>query len=338
MSIRHRKNPLTERYHQKLLNLPPSGGGGCHTALLGTANLGVMAGLSDEEIFNDLREHVDDSMRPVPDQEIQDAIYKARIDYDERLLSEERVGSRRRAGASPHPHQRPKKPLISRSRGKDILADLISQGKGACEDDFLQASPVTLPEDPQKQSVVLLETLYRSDDLLFLGDRCSPGYPGKNLLTVEKWLSWFRNGYGPPPHIIPNPLSGRKMPTRTGDKKTWRGDHCVSSFRFALVEFDDLSREDQLAFWAAVDLPVCALIDTGGKSLHGWVATGGVEDLQSWESQIKTNLFMDLLEPLGVDPACKNPARLSRMPGYLRETQRHQICLYLNPIGRKIKV
>jgi hypothetical protein len=49
----------TERYRSALADMPESGGGGCHTALLGVANRGIRAGRSAQEVFDDLRAALD---------------------------------------------------------------------------------------------------------------------------------------------------------------------------------------------------------------------------------------------------------------------------------------
>jgi hypothetical protein len=103
------------------------------------------------------------------------------------------------------------------------------------------------------------------------------------------------------------------------------------------VEFDALPREDQLAFWWAVRLPVVVLVDSGGKSVHGWVRVRDVACAAEWGRSIEQHLFRDLLQPLGVDPACKNESRLSRLPGHHRkETGRWQRLLYLAPEGKAV--
>ena len=58
----------------------PAPGDGCHAAILGAANYGVLAGLADAEILAALRIAIKPGARRVPDREIQDAIAKARRD------------------------------------------------------------------------------------------------------------------------------------------------------------------------------------------------------------------------------------------------------------------
>lgn len=136
---------------------------------------------------------------------------------------------------------------------------------------------------------------------------------------------------------MPNPLTGKPGPTASGNGKTLRGDACVARFKFAVVEFDALPREEQLAFWWAARLPVALLVDSGGKSIHGWVRVQGVACATDWARVVERHLFGDLLEPLGVDPACKNESRLSRLPGHFRrEKNSWQRVLYLAPEGKAV--
>ncbi|MFC1451857.1 hypothetical protein ACFLSJ_00770 [Verrucomicrobiota bacterium] len=131
-------------------------------------------------------------------------------------------------------------------------------------------------------------------------------------------------------------LTGDLGPTKNGGM-SFRADSCIASFRFATVEFDSVPMDEQAAFWAGVDLPVAAIIDSGGKSLHGWVRVDR-PDREAWEWDVEIGLFARRLVPLGVDAACRNEARLSRMPGFHRaETKRWQRLLYLAPNGRRVR-
>ena len=168
-----------------------------------------------------------------------------------------------------------------------------------------------------------------------MGERYASGILGKTIRTAAEWRDYFTKKGKTFPHIIPNPLSGREAPTQ-GGKPSLRADACVKLFRFAVVEFDNLSREDQLAFWWGINLPVAALIDSGNKSIHGWIRIDGVTDGETWTQEVENILFRQLLQPLGVDGACRNEARLSRLPGYRRENGGMQRLLYLAPEGRRV--
>lgn len=189
-------------------------------------------------------------------------------------------------------------------------------------------------------AILFLETLFRPDDLVWIGERHAFGIIGDTIRTASAWASHFKNGGATAPHIILNPLDGIPARTKSGDKFTLRGDANVTTYRNCLAEFDTLSREDQIKFWSAVKLPIVALIDSGGKSIHAWLAVAKLATVttpEAWQSEIKDRLYGRILSPLGVDPACSNPARLSRLPGHFRaEKQAWPRLLWLSPEGRTI--
>ncbi len=274
-------------YQEALDNLPPSGGSGCHTALLKVANLGVIGKLPQRKIFNDLRKKVAGS-RTVPDSEINDAIDKA--------FSDHRSGATTLKQKVTFQHQ-----PIDR---KAIMGELFKIGESV-GDDFPLSE---LNWNADHDHIVLLERLYDPDDLLFIGELKAAGKIGENIRSVKDWIKAFKNGKKPGPHIIPNPLTGKAAKTKT-NKKTFRGDNCIADFRYAVVEFDNISIGDQLNFWAAAKLPYDVLIHSGGKSIHGWVRLEGINTLSDWNTYIKQQLFAAYLVPLGADPAC-NQKRL----------------------------
>jgi hypothetical protein len=87
-----------------------------------------------------------------------------------------------------------------------------------------------------------------------------------------------------------NPLSGIAGTTHDGSQ-SYRCDTCVSKFRFAIVEFDNISRDDQLEFLMVIPLPIAALIDSVGKSIHGWIKIDGIPSLKEWNDVIKGKLY-----------------------------------------------
>jgi hypothetical protein len=121
---------LPARYNEALRNVPAPGGGGCHGAILGCANLGVLAGIPSEAIFQDLRGSIPSGSRKVSDGEIHDAIHKALADH---------------SGATYTPRPRPA-PAVN--NGKGALQKIIGQGKISNEADLWEASPIRLWEAP----------------------------------------------------------------------------------------------------------------------------------------------------------------------------------------------
>jgi len=116
-------------------------------------------------------------------------------------------------------------------------------------------------------------------------------------------------------------------------KISYRCEATVKDLRFALMEMDDNPIETQVAFWLhCIDLklPVAAIIHSGGKSIHGWMKVDCGKDTEKWEKDVKGWLFGEFGKHYGIDTACSNKARLSRLPGYYRENKGLQHLLYLN--------
>jgi hypothetical protein len=196
-------------------------------------------------------------------------------------------------------------------------------------------------DHPQSDAVLLLEKLYKPDQLIWIGERHQAGIIGKTIMAVQDWIAYIRYGGNIGPHIIPNPLTGLEGLTKDG-KPSFRCDATVKTYRYAMAEFDGLNREDQIRFWSAVKLPIVCLIDSGGRSIHAWIDVqklAKVTTAEDWQQHIKIHLYEQILIPLGVDPACSNPARLSRMPGHYREEKNAwQRLLWLSREGRPIHV
>ncbi len=310
------------RYRDARANIPTPGGGGCHTAILGISNLGVMAGIPPEAIFQDIRQSIPRGLRKVSDREIHDAIRKAISDHN---------------GGTFTPRTRAT-PVVQ--DGKAALRRIIDQGKISNEVDLWEASPIRLLDEPQGDPGLLLETLYKPTDHVWIGDQHQSGIIGDTIKTTEEWISHFKNGGKTGPFIIINPLTGTSSLTKTGDKTTLRGNGNIAMYRYCMCEFDCLCQEAQIRFWSAVKLPIVALTDSGGRSIHAWIDVqklAPVTTSEQWAAEIKGRLYDQILTPLGVDAACSNPARLSRLPGHYREEKSAwQRLLWLSAEGRPI--
>jgi len=106
----------------------------------------------------------------------------------------------------------------------------------------------------------------------------------------------------------------------------------VTSFRYALVESDTLPIAEQDIIFRKLELPIVALVHSGGKSLHAIVHI----DADNYDEYRKRVEFLySFLEKNGVsiDKQNRNPSRLSRMPGVTRNGNRQY--LVATNIGRK---
>jgi hypothetical protein len=199
---------------------------------------------------------------------------------------------------------------------------MIDKGAGATFESLAASSPLPIPNDPKRQTCLFLQNLYRAEEHLFCGTLYSTGTPGADIDTCAEWARLIGGDKLDAPALIcSNPLTGREGKTKD-DKPSYRCGACVAAGRHTLVEFDALPLSEQLAFWAGVIisgvLPVRSLVFSGGKSIHGLVEIGA-ENSDAWAAALDT-LLCACSNPAApkehqADRACRNPDRLTRLPG-----------------------
>jgi RecA-family ATPase len=99
-------------------------------------------------------------------------------------------------------------------------------------------------------------------------------------------------------------------------------DSGVSAYRHILVEFDAKSRDEQVAIFHQSNLPITALIESGGKSVHAWVRVDATDKAQ-WEE--RRNAIYEFLADHDPDPQNKNPSRWSRLGGVMRGEKEQKV-------------
>lgn len=92
----------------------------------------------------------------------------------------------------------------------------------------------------------------------------------------------------------------------------------VVAFRYALVESDTLPVEEQEILFRKLELPVAAMVYSGGKSIHAIVH---IDATDADEYRKRVDFLYQFLEKHGcqIDRQNSNPSRLSRMPGVILE-------------------
>ncbi len=311
-------NSTGERY-QAALHRIPAPGAGCHAALLGVANVGIMAGLSDTEILADIRASIPPGTRQVPDREIMDAITKARREVTPGATATGYRPARRQVA----------RPIID---GQATRTKLIRTGDGAGPADISELSPIRFDHAPGYRDALMVLSLYDAAEHVYVGDQY-----GREVKPVSAWRGMIEGRQAAPwPNIMPNPVDGQAHEIGDG-KRSFRCDAAVCAFRYAVVEFDTLPKPEQFAFWYSIIhgglLDVAVLLDSGGKSLHAWVRVN-LADRAAWDVEVGTRFYGPdgVFTALGADRACRNPSRLSRLPGHYRaEKAKWQTLLYVNP-------
>ena len=140
-------------------------------------------------------------------------------------------------------------------------------------------------------------------------------YPDDLGATIGDWKpdvgAWIRF----------NPLDGKGVKNEN-----------VTRFTYALVESDTLPIAEQDVLFRKLDLPIAVLVHSGGKSLHAIVRVDAT-DYDEYRKRVE--FLYDFLEKNGVsiDKQNRNPSRLSRLPGVMRNGNRQYIVA--TNIGRK---
>lgn len=175
---------------------------------------------------------------------------------------------------------------------------------------------------PYQMTIKYLEAMFDSSETI--------GYVHSAMQKEEKWIPANGGVYRPVSDIITalkkyknldeafgsiNPDAGawiRINPT-TGPK-----DKDVTRFDYALAESDSLPLEQQKKLLISSELPIVALVESGGKSVHAIVR---VDAKTKQEYDQRVSFLFDWLGKNNfiVDKNNKNPSRLSRLPGAERK-------------------
>ena len=118
-----------------------------------------------------------------------------------------------------------------------------------------------------------------------------------------------------------NPLDGKGVTNKN-----------VTEYRYALVEADDMSIEQQNEIIRELELPVALLMYSGGKSIHAIVRIDA-PNYEEYRKRVDYLYNICLKNGLKADTSNRNPSRLGRMPGAVRGDKK-QFIIDTN-IGKK---
>ena len=91
----------------------------------------------------------------------------------------------------------------------------------------------------------------------------------------------------------------------------------VTSFRYTLLESDAMSTGRQKAILEKMQLPIVAMVYSGGKSVHAIVKVEA-NSYEEYRSRVEFIYKVAQKNGFKVDSQNRNPSRLSRMPGIMR--------------------
>jgi RecA-family ATPase len=164
-----------------------------------------------------------------------------------------------------------------------------------------------------------MQTAFAPTEVVCICDAVEEGRPvsAGSFITIEEWLNRFDD---PQSRILSPEREGIFVRINPFRPNLYSGsDNDVSAFRHVLVEFDDLPKPEQEQRLRDSGLPITVLIDSGGKSIHGWVRVDA-PNRKEWDA--RRDLIYSAIP--GIDAKNKNPSRYSRLPGAWRSPTSQQ--------------
>lgn len=98
----------------------------------------------------------------------------------------------------------------------------------------------------------------------------------------------------------------------------------VTNYRHALIECDGDAMGKQLQIIRDLQLPCSCIVHSGGKSIHALVQVSA-KNLDEYKQRVVYLHGVVGANGLTPDPQCKNPSRLSRLPGFERKGKQQYI-------------
>ena len=192
---------------------------------------------------------------------------------------------------------------------------------------WLEERDVVEPADdqwnPVQELITYLQTLFQSTENVGYvtkvyenDDRLSP-QRGSWSRTAGELIGELRK-YNDVGAVVGdcNPKAGAWIRFNPLDGNGIRNDN-ITDFRFALVESDSLPLPRQNAIMRELELPIAAMVYSGGKSIHAIVKIEA-GDYAEYKKRVEYLYKVCDKNGLKVDTQNKNPSRLSRMPGVVR--------------------
>ena len=175
-------------------------------------------------------------------------------------------------------------------------------------DMMLSESPVNV-RDNEADHWKLLLSKFKPDDVVWIGERESSGKP-ENAVNFRTVTDWLKCEWAPHPFICPATFK-KNSSSRSNEK--------VLERRFVVVESDELTGDEVgPVFRYLVDggLRLVAVVDTAGKSLHGWFEYPGDEMMEALRL---------LLPALKCDPKMLTASQPARLPSAVRGEKRQRL-------------
>ena len=198
---------------------------------------------------------------------------------------------------------------------------------------------IPIPEptvwDPAEQLITYLETLFEAgENVGYVTETWESDDNGKRkyLPTKGAWdrtagelIALLNNCGGDIGSVVGdyNPEAGAWIRFNPLDGKGVKNEN-VTDYRYALVESDSMPLEQQNAVIRELELPVAMLVYSGGKSIHAIVKIEA-QNYDEYRKRVDYLYKVCKENGLDIDKQNRNPSRLSRMPGVIRNGRKQFI-------------
>ena len=191
-----------------------------------------------------------------------------------------------------------------------ILNDPVYQWE---YDQILADSPLAPGHEPIEDWHLFLGLFEGMEGSLWCGDVTDSGqeHHSENFKPTDEWL------------LSPEPPGAFTCSALFAPGTTSRRNANVTSRPYLVMESDKLTKGQMGAVlrWFNVGMhwPLRAIIDTGGKSLHGWMDMPP----QEWLPELQI-----IVEAMDMDPAMLKPSQPVRLPGVPRDNKFQRLIYY----------
>jgi hypothetical protein len=178
-------------------------------------------------------------------------------------------------------------------------------------DEMLKDSPENVGGNEADHWKLLLGK-FKADDAVWIGEREHSGRPENkvNFRTVKDWLEMERASFT---FVCSSTFKNNSVS---------RSNENVLERRFVVIESDLLTRDEVGAVFRYLEscgMKLVAVVDTAGKSLHGWFEYPDDEKIEELRL---------ILPALKCDPKMLTASQPARLPGAMRGEKRQKL-IYL---------
>lgn len=204
--------------------------------------------------------------------------------------------------------------------------DEIGKDYRIVDEAWIEGKEIKEPEewDPVKELITYIETLFESTEnvgyVTEVWEKDGKYMPGKGAYdrTAGQLIEQLSKCNGDIGAVIGDykEEAGAWIRFNPLDGKGVKNDN-VTDFRYCLVESDSMELDKQNAIIRELELPVACLVSSGKKSIHAIVKVDA-NNYDEYRKRVDYIYSVCKKNGLDIDSQNRNPSRLSRMPGILR--------------------